>query len=124
MVSHEIGGLLSRPWAFLGQHSGLRIDGHNVAIYWDKTGEGSIEVGVQVVSRFEETDEVVCSATPGGRVATTSHFGPYSELCRPHEAVRKWCVEHGHTIAVPYWEVYGDWDDDPSKLRTDVFYLI
>ncbi len=27
-------------------------------------------------------------------------------------------------ITLPYWEVYGDWDDDPSKLRTDVFYLL
>jgi hypothetical protein len=22
------------------------------------------------------------------------------------------------------WEIYGHWDDDPAKLRTDVFYLL
>jgi hypothetical protein len=22
------------------------------------------------------------------------------------------------------WEIYGHWDDDPSKVRTDVFYFL
>jgi hypothetical protein len=22
------------------------------------------------------------------------------------------------------WELYGHWEDDPAKLRTDVFYLL
>ena len=22
------------------------------------------------------------------------------------------------------WEVYGDWDDDPAKRRTDVYFLL
>jgi hypothetical protein len=22
------------------------------------------------------------------------------------------------------WEVYGDWDDDPPKRRTDVYFLL
>ena len=27
-------------------------------------------------------------------------------------------------LAGPNWEVYGHWHDDPSQLRTDVFYLL
>ncbi|HEX3249488.1 MAG TPA: hypothetical protein VHS05_08675, partial [Pyrinomonadaceae bacterium] len=23
-----------------------------------------------------------------------------------------------------YWEVYGDWNEDPGKLETEVFYLL
>ena len=121
-IAREIGDLLGHSWAFLKERSELRRDGHNVAIYWDMRGEGSIEVGVQVVARFEPTDRVVCSATPAGRVARTAHFGPYSELGPAHEAVRKWCRENGHEIMPPFWEVYGDWDDDPAKVRTDVYY--
>ncbi len=68
-ISRQIGTLLSHPWAFLKKRSELRADGHNVAIYWDETGEGSIEVGVQVTARFDGSDEVVCSATPAGTVA-------------------------------------------------------
>jgi hypothetical protein len=22
------------------------------------------------------------------------------------------------------WEVYGDWEDDPAKLRTDIYFLL
>jgi effector-binding domain-containing protein len=123
-VSQEIQGLLSRPWAFLKEHSDLRTDGHNVAIYWGEPGGGSIEVGVQVVAPFDKTDEVICSATPSGTVATTAHFGPYDQLGLAHDAVLRWCRQNGRQIRIPYWEVYGDWEEDPSKLRTDVFYLL
>jgi len=123
-IAREIGDLLGRPWAFIKEHPGLRTDGDNVAIYWDESGEGSIEVGVQVTRSFEGTDDVTCSATPAGTVARTAHFGPYDQLGPAHRAVRDWCKHNGREIALPFWEVYGDWNDDPSKLRTDVFYLL
>jgi effector-binding domain-containing protein len=123
-IAKEIGDLLSRPWALIRQRPALRTNGDNVAIYWDDTGPGSIEVGVQVVSPFDGTDEVVCTAIPAGSVARTAHFGPYHQLRRAHEAVRKWCTENQREFTLPFWEVYGDWNDDPAKLRTDVFYLL
>lgn len=79
---------------------------------------------MQVISSFVATDGVACSATPAGQVARTAHYGPYSKLGKPHEAVRRWCQEKCHPIVTPYWEIYGDWDDDPAKLRTDVLYLL
>jgi effector-binding domain-containing protein len=124
MVSREIQGLLSGPWTFVRAHPGLWTSGCNVAIYWDPPAEGSIEVGIQVTSRFEGSGEVVCSSTPAARVAMTSHFGPYSELGAAHKAVRLWCREHGHALLAPHWEVYGHWNDDPAKLRTDVYYRL
>jgi hypothetical protein len=80
MVSREIQGLLSGPWAFVRSHPSLWIRGCNVAIYWDPPAEGSVEVGIQVTSSFEGSDDVVCSATPAAKVAMTTHFGPYSVL--------------------------------------------
>lgn len=120
-ISQEIGRLLDPVWAYIRQHPGLRTDGHNVAVYW---GDAGIEVGVEVVRTIDATDEVVASATPAGTVATAAHFGPYAELGRTHEAVCAWCAKHGRALAGPFWEVYGDWNDDPSMLRTDVFYLL
>jgi effector-binding domain-containing protein len=124
MVSTEIQSLLSGPWAFVRSHPGLWTRGHNVAIYWKPPAEGSVEVGIQVTSRFEGSDEVVCSSTPAATVAMTSHFGPYSELGAAHKAVREWYREHGHMLLPPYWEDYGHWNDDPAKLRTDVLYRV
>jgi effector-binding domain-containing protein len=123
-ISREIGALLDGPWAFVRAQPGLWTTGHNVAIYWDTSDDGSIEVGIQVTRPFEETDLVVRSATPGGRVARTAHYGPYDRLGAAHEAVMTWCRARGHETALPCWEIYGDWHDDPSQLRTDVLYLL
>ena len=123
-ISREIRSLLDGPWGFVRQPPGLWTGGHNVAIYWDVADGGSIEVGVQVVRPFEETDLVICSATPGGTVARTAHYGPYDQLGTAHKAVMAWCREHGHDTVLPFWEIYGDWEDDPTKLRTDVLYLL
>jgi effector-binding domain-containing protein len=123
-VSQEIRQLLDAPWSFIRAHRDLRAGGHNVAIYWNPIGPGSIEVGVQIVKPFDDTETVVLSATPGGRAATTPHFGEYSKLGPAHDAVRNWCRENNHQLAGPFWEVYGDWHDDLEKVRTDVFYLL
>jgi effector-binding domain-containing protein len=123
-VSKEIGPLLSGPWALLRARPGFRPDGRNVAIYWDAADGGSIEVGVEVASRFEGTEAVVCSATPAGTVAATTHFGPYDQLGAAHQAVREWCRQNRREIAMPYWEIYGHWNDDPAKVRTDVVYRV
>jgi len=41
-----------------------------------------------------------------------------------HVAIHNWAREKGYKLARPSWEVYGHWNDDPAKLRTDIFYLI
>jgi effector-binding domain-containing protein len=100
--------------------------GRHVALYWDCVI--NLEVGVELESPFAGHGEVVPSATPAGTVATTTHFGPYGRLGDAHQAIVQWCAAHGHTLAGPDWEIYGhwvsEWNNDPSKIRTDVFYLL
>jgi effector-binding domain-containing protein len=100
--------------------------GRHVAVYLD--GQINLEVGVELDGSFTGHGEVVVSATPPGLVATTTHFGPYQRLHEAHEAIRQWCAANGHVLAGPNWEVYGHWKDewnsDPSKICTDVFYLL
>jgi effector-binding domain-containing protein len=123
-VAQDILRLSEAPWGLIRERPELRRDGHNVAVYWAEGGEVSVEVGVQVVSRFEPTERVVCSATPGGLVARAAHFGPYAELGAAHRAVNAWCKSQGRVLAGHSWEIYGDWHDDPAKLRTDVLWLL
>ena len=112
-------------WKVVGPQKGAGA-GRHVAIYWD--GHINLEVGVEVDGPFVEEGEVVRSATPGGEVATATHFGPYDRLREAHEAIRRWCADRGHSPAGPNWEVYGhwqdDWNGDPAQIRTDVFYLL
>ena len=100
--------------------------GRHVAVYLD--GEINLEVGVELDAPFAGHGEVVGSATPAGEVATAVHFGPYTGLHEAHRAIREWCADYGYALAGPNWEIYGhwtdEWDIDPSKIRTDVFYLL
>jgi len=100
--------------------------GRHVAIYWD--GSIRVEVGVELHGSFAEQGEIVRSATPSGAVASATHFGPYAGLGAAHEAIRQWCVANNHRLAGPNWEIYGhwqrQWDTDPSRIRTDVYYLL
>jgi effector-binding domain-containing protein len=102
--------------------SGLPRPGRHLALYLDC--EGNIEVGVEVDQPFPGDARVVCSRTPGGTIATTAHLGPYGRLGEAHDAIRQWCADHRYVLAGVSWEVYGHWTDDPSQLRTDVFYLL
>jgi effector-binding domain-containing protein len=112
---------LDEVWAFLTTNS-LRTDGHNVMLYKDDVP--NIEVGVQVVRSFAPHGRVGPSMLPAGRVARTIHRGPYDELGESHDAVREWCAKHGHALAGPRWEIYGDWSDDPAQLETEVAWLL
>lgn len=100
--------------------------GRHVALYWD--GAIRLEVGVELLSPFEDTGEVMKSATPSGTVAWTTHLGPYGGLGAANAAIKDWCKAKGHRLAGPSWEIYGhwqpEWNADPSRIRTDVFWLV
>jgi effector-binding domain-containing protein len=112
-------------WSFI-RSAGLPRPGRHVALYLD--GQGSVEVGAEVSGPFAGNDRVHCSQLPAGRVVTAIHYGPYSRLGEAHAAIRVWCAEHQHPLSGISWEIYGHWDEswnsDPSKIRTDVFYLL
>jgi effector-binding domain-containing protein len=105
---------------------GVTGAGRHIAVYLDD--QINLEVGVELDAPFAGSGEVVGSATPAGRVATTTHCGPYGLLHEAHEAIRLWCGNNGHTLAGPNWEIYGHWKDewnsDPTKITTDIYYLL
>jgi effector-binding domain-containing protein len=108
-------------WTFV-RSAGLPNPGRHIALYLDAVM--NVECGVEVTQPFVGNDRVVCSSTPAGLAATAIHWGPYHLLGAAHNAVKKWCSDSGHALAGPSWEVYGHWNDDPAKLRTDVFWLL
>jgi hypothetical protein len=80
---------LDKVYAFLKDHEQLRFPGaHNVLLYRHKDdprtdGRMHVEYAVQVRQGFERTGEVFASATPAGRIATTTHVGPYDVSATP-----------------------------------------
>lgn len=113
-------------WSF-ARSASLPKPGRHLALYLGDE-QGSVEVGAEVVERFEGSDRVQCSQLPAGRVATAVHLGPYAQLGEAHAAIREWCSQHGYRLSGVSWEIYGHWQEswntDPSSIRTDVFYLL
>ena len=126
-ISQRFGPLLDRVWAAINDGK-LEKHGHNVFVYRPVSeGDGSevdAEFGVQVTDRFADLGKVVCSQTPAGQVAHAVAYGPWERLRTAHGALIAWCNERGLERTGVNWEVYGDWEEDPAKRRTDVFHLL
>lgn len=124
--------LLDEVWKFLHSNPQINNRGLNVFLYYSDAINNRAQVphiipivaGVLVEAPFESVGKVVCSATPSGKVATVTHIGPYEKLFEAHTAVQKWCEEKNHPIVGINWELYDHWNENPSELRTDVFYLL
>jgi effector-binding domain-containing protein len=111
---------LNEVYTFLNA-AAVRQRRHNVVVYRDDAF--TIDVGVEVSASIAATGRIVCVQTPRGTAARVTFFGPYSDLSKAHSAVRLWCERNDRPFGTS-WEVYGDWNDEPSKRRTDVYYLL
>jgi effector-binding domain-containing protein len=119
----DIVRLLDMVWPVL-REQGVAT-GHNVVLYYG--GEGAamtVDAGVEAFTDFNGCGDVRSVSTPPGEVATTAHYGEYSGMARAYAALERWCAGHGRRQAGVNWEVYGDWDDDPAKRRTDIYFLL
>ena len=106
------------------KNAGIQEHSHNVFVYWDDDQGIVLEVGVQVFAPFTGNGRVICSSTPSGRAATLLHRGPYDQLGTTHRAILDWCKSNHHAVTGLRWEIYGRWNEDPTKLETQVFYLL
>jgi hypothetical protein len=73
---------------------------------------------------FDSKGEVICTETPAGEVAMTTHIGGYDKLADAYDAIHSWRAATDRTFASWSWEIYGDWTDDTTKLETQVVYLL
>jgi effector-binding domain-containing protein len=125
-VPSEFPRYLNQVYA-AGREGTVQLDGQNIFVYRNVPGsdtEVNVEFGVGVNAPFPDRGSVAYSELPVGDVATATCWGDYSGLTRVHSAVKQWCLDNSRKLAGPRWEIYGHWSDDPSKVRTDVFYLL
>lgn len=99
--------------------------GHNVAVYRNACERGvDVECGVVVATKFADVGPIECRELPRGEAAATTHWGPYERLRDAHDHIAAWAAESGRMLAGVVWEIYGDWHDEPAKVRTDVYHLL
>lgn len=103
----------------------IKQSGQNVMVYHPPGGQRvDVECGVKVAAKFETVGEIAYCETPGGTAATMVHLGAYDQLVASHRAVVEWGRKNGHRFAGVCWGIYGDWNEDLAKLRTDIFHLL
>ena len=123
-VGAEFGPYLDQVYA-AKRAGAVALDGQNIFIYRSASdGYLTVDFCVGVTAPFSGVGAVVPLETPSGPAAMTTHVGDYRGLGDANAALREWCRANGRAIAGPSWEVYGHWDADPAKLRTDVYYLL
>lgn len=113
--------LLDEVWGCM-RAGGIDLGCRNVMLYLDDTPQ--VEIGVQLNQPCPLTGRVVASTLPAGRVAMTTHLGPYTELASAHRAVVDWCGAEGLRPAGVRWEIYGPHRDDPAELTTEIYWLL
>ena len=108
-------------YAWLRESSAKQV-GHNYAIYDQFGADGMrMRVGFPVSEPFDDGSLVRCLELGLVTAAHTKHIGPYSGLHTAYSELNKWCIRESLNRDGFSWEEYGDWDDDPSKLMTDIY---
>ena len=120
----QFGQSLDKVWKEI-RAGRIKKAGHNVMVYRHRDdGLVDIECGVETRSRFDSIGEVVLRETPAGLAVTATHVGPYQELSASWDAVAQWARAHAFAATNTCWEIYGDWNEDPAKLETELFLLV
>ena len=120
-VARDIRAALDQVWDMIRRGQAV-VAGHNIAVYHG--GFDDVEFGVQVAEPFEPVGNVRPSTSPSGPAAHEVHLGPYSQLGSAHSRLREWALAEHHDLSDVVVEVYGDWTEDESELRTDLFHLL
>ncbi len=89
-------------------------------------GLADLELFVPVAHTFASRGDITARMLRGGRMATTTHTGPYNEVGPSYATLAGWIVEHGHRIVGPPRERYLN---DPNvvganKAETEVEFPI
>ena len=96
--------------------------GHNFILYSNETKEGgTLLVGVLDRQPGGGDADVKAAHVPGGRVITAAHWGDYSRMRETYDVLHAEVKAKGLRRAPMSLEIYGDWSDDPTKVKTDVY---
>lgn len=96
--------------------------GHNFILYSDETKEGgTLLVGVLDRQPGGADPDVKAAHVPGGRVITAAHWGDYAQMWTTYDVLYAEVKAKGLKRIWKSLEIYGDWHDEPAKVRTDLY---
>lgn len=96
--------------------------GHNFILYHGGTpAELRMTVGVLDRAPGSGDPDVNAAHVPGGRVITATHWGDYGQMKTTYDVLHAEVKARGLKLTPLSLEIYGDWSDDPAKVRTDLY---
>jgi effector-binding domain-containing protein len=96
--------------------------GHNFILYRNETREGcTMTVGVLDRTPGGSDPDVKEIDIPAGRALTATHWGDYGRMRETYDVLHAEVAAQGLTRVWTSLEIYGDWFDDPAKVRTDLY---
>lgn len=120
-ISVRIRGMYDITYSWL-RSADVRQVGKNYAFYDECTNQNlRVRVGFPVSGLFLDTELVKCIELSAGRAAHVTHVGSYGNLAVTYRVLTDWCLRERLPLSGESWEIYGDWNDEPSKLKTDLY---
>ncbi len=95
--------------------------GHNFILYSNETKEGgTLLIGVLDRTPGGVDPDVKAAHVPGGRVITATHWGDYAKMRDTYDVLHAEVKAKALRRIWMSLEIYGDWDNDLAKVRTDL----
>ncbi|MBS4218662.1 GyrI-like domain-containing protein [Bacillus sp. FJAT-49711] len=112
--------LLDRVWEEV-RNKNLSHKGINHVVY--DTGQ-IVFAGIELISPSEENSLLEQRVIHFKKYAYCKHNGPYSELDKTYKKIQSVLEISGEDHQLPIMEIYGHWNEDESKLETEIIYIL
>ncbi|MBN1588700.1 MAG: GyrI-like domain-containing protein [Pirellulales bacterium] len=122
--------VLGEGYAAIAQYLGELNEvpaGPPFAVYYNMDMQDlDIEFGFPVLKCLGGRGDIRPGETPGGRVATCLHVGPYSDVEPAYNALMQWIKNNGHEMTGVAYERYLNDPDHtpPEELMTQIAMML
>jgi len=116
----EIIELLDRVWPEV-RSKGYSHAGINHVVY---DADGALFAGIGLLSPPDAESSLQKREWILQKYASYTHIGPYSLLGAAHSSIQSTLKASGESYMLPTLEIYGHWNEDESKLETEILYTL
>ncbi|MFC5650228.1 cysteine-rich CWC family protein [Paenibacillus solisilvae] len=117
-MSNQVMEAIRQTWAAVGE-MGLTTTGINYVAYEQ---DQVLFAGVDLTSPQPEQSTLTKREYHAAQYAYYKHIGPYHQLPDVHHQIQSDLRSAEHPFVSPTIEVYGHWNEDETKLETEIYY--
>jgi effector-binding domain-containing protein len=120
VYSETIFELLDKVWKEV-RNNGLSHTGINHVVY---DNGHNMFAGIELTSPPNEDSLLEKRDVTFQKYAYCKHIGSYSELDKTYKSMKSTVKAVGEHLVLPLIEIYGHWNEDESKLETEILHTL